>query len=79
MWGTMPPPEPPKESLLKDVSLKGMVEHIKTCKNIIILTGAGISTSAGIPDFRTPGTGVYDNVTHYLDKYGLTSPQKLFS
>lgn len=43
-------------------------------KNIIVMTGAGVSTSAGIPDFRTPGTGLYDN----LSKYNLPRPQSIF-
>ena len=39
-------------------------------KRILIVAGAGVSCSAGIPDFRTPGTGIYDN----LQKYNLPNP-----
>jgi NAD-dependent SIR2 family protein deacetylase len=38
------------------------------------MTGAGISVSSGIPDFRTPGTGLYDN----LKEYDLPRPEALF-
>ena len=38
------------------------------------MTGAGISVSAGIPDFRSPKTGLYDN----LQKYDLPTPQSIF-
>ncbi|MHA1803250.1 MAG: SIR2 family NAD-dependent protein deacylase [Promethearchaeota archaeon] len=31
-------------------------------KNIVALTGAGMSTESGIPDFRSPGTGLWTKV-----------------
>ena len=41
---------------------------------VIVMIGAGVSVAAGIPDFRTPGSGVYDN----LEKYNLPRPQAVF-
>lgn len=46
-------------------------------QKIIVMTGAGISVSSGIPDFRSPGTGLY--ATLDLEKYQVESPQELFS
>jgi NAD-dependent deacetylase sirtuin 2 len=65
-----------KTDILKDNSIHSFIEYIKKekCQNIIVMTGAGISTSAGIPDFRTPGTGLYDN----LQKYQLPYPEAIF-
>jgi len=39
------------------------------------MTGAGISVSAGIPDFRSPKTGLYDN----LKEYNLPYPEAIFT
>jgi NAD-dependent SIR2 family protein deacetylase len=38
------------------------------------MTGAGISVSAGVPDFRTPGTDLYDN----LKEFDLPRPEAIF-
>jgi len=39
------------------------------------MSGAGISVSAGIPDFRSPGSGLYS----MLEKYDLPEPEAMFS
>ncbi|XP_074075111.1 NAD-dependent protein deacetylase sirtuin-2 isoform X1 [Macrotis lagotis] len=65
-----------REKLLDDLSLEGVTKYIQSdrCQNIICLVGAGISTSAGIPDFRSPSTGLYAN----LEKYNLPYPEAIF-
>ncbi|OAR01360.1 hypothetical protein LLEC1_06318 [Akanthomyces lecanii] len=45
-------------------SLSAIADYIKNdgVKRIVVMTGAGISTAAGIPDFRSPKTGLYSNL-----------------
>ncbi|KAF9186712.1 NAD-dependent protein deacetylase sirtuin-2 [Haplosporangium sp. Z 767] len=81
-----PKPEPePRIQILKDGTIDAIAElindnkgqhrsKIKEVKNIIVMTGAGVSTSAGIKDFRSPGTGLYDD----LAKYNLPFPEAVF-
>ncbi|KAK0709580.1 DHS-like NAD/FAD-binding domain-containing protein [Lasiosphaeria miniovina] len=63
-----------RAKLSKYNSVDDAVNLIKRSRNIIVLTGAGISTSLGIPDFRSKGTGLYSKLEHL----GLNDPQEVF-
>ncbi|KIH91601.1 sir2 family histone deacetylase [Sporothrix brasiliensis 5110] len=62
---------------LSDRSLEAVAQLILDGKvrRIVALTGAGISTAAGIPDFRSPGTGLYAN----LQRLKLPYAEAVFS
>ena len=44
-------------------------------KNVIVMCGAGISTSAGVPDFRSPSFGLYNQIRKVQD---LPYPEAIF-
>ncbi|KAK6455541.1 DHS-like NAD/FAD-binding domain-containing protein [Scheffersomyces xylosifermentans] len=54
-------------------TIDDVLEQINKAKKILIITGAGISTSLGIPDFRS-SKGFYSMVQHL----GLSDPQEVF-
>ncbi|XP_067256302.1 NAD-dependent protein deacetylase sirtuin-3, mitochondrial isoform X2 [Chanodichthys erythropterus] len=57
-------------------TLKDIAENIRERKfrRIVVMAGAGISTPSGIPDFRSPGSGLYDN----LQQYNLPYAEAIF-
>jgi NAD-dependent histone deacetylase SIR2 len=63
---------------LSSRSIEGVADFLKDesgrPKRVVVMTGAGISTSAGIPDFRSPDTGLYAN----LARLDLPHPEAVF-
>src|SRR5271165_4297648 len=39
-----------------------LAELMRSCGSVVALTGAGVSVPSGIPDFRSPGTGLWESV-----------------
>ncbi|XP_064550572.1 NAD-dependent protein deacetylase Sirt2 [Drosophila montana] len=64
------------DKVIPELTFEGLSSHWREhgFKNIVTMVGAGISTSAGIPDFRSPGSGLYNN----LKKYKLPHPTAIF-
>jgi len=65
-----------KKLSLASLDMNGLVDYIKEkkCSKIIVMIGAGVSTSSGIPDFRSSGSGIFAK----LKKYKLRSPECVF-
>lgn len=54
-------------------TLEQVVQLLRDSKRIMVLTGAGVSVSCGIPDFRSPD-GIYSR----LKEFNLRDPQQMF-
>eukprot|EP00088_Acartia_fossae_P063992 TRINITY_DN7849_c0_g1_i11.p1 TRINITY_DN7849_c0_g1~~TRINITY_DN7849_c0_g1_i11.p1 ORF type:complete len:645 (-),score=148.26 TRINITY_DN7849_c0_g1_i11:618-2552(-) len=68
--------QPPRREKLKDFNtLEDVARHIKHARKILVLTGAGVSVSCGIPDFRSKD-GVYARLA--VDFPDLPDPQAMF-
>jgi len=64
----------PQRAKLQHVNtIEDVIGLLQKCTNIVVLTGAGISVSCGIPDFRSEN-GIYSR----LQEYNLPNPQCMF-
>ena len=65
-------------SILEE-QINKLAKLILDSRNIVALTGAGMSTESGIADFRSPGTGLWEKVDPYeyasIDSY-IAHPAK---
>ena len=58
-----------------------VIQLLKSAQYIMALTGAGISTESGIPDYRSKGTGLWEEVDPAemaSISYMLSNPKEFF-
>ncbi|KAH8262850.1 hypothetical protein KR044_001017, partial [Drosophila immigrans] len=68
--------EPKRRNKLSNVNtFDDVIDLVQHSKRIIVLTGAGVSVSCGIPDFRSTN-GIYARLAH--DFPDLPDPQAMF-
>lgn len=54
----------PKYSPVCNDDIRRLSKFINSAEKIVVLTGAGISTESGIPDYRSEGVGLYARSNH---------------
>jgi NAD-dependent deacetylase sirtuin 4 len=54
----------PAARSINEYDLKAFSMFLNRNESLFCLTGAGISTESGIPDYRSKGVGLYDRENH---------------
>ncbi len=59
--------------------LEEFASQVRSCRDIVFFTGAGISTESGVPDFRSPG-GIWTKYTPvYFDEFMISEEARIRS
>jgi NAD-dependent deacetylase len=65
-----------------ETGVERLAELVRESRSTVALTGAGISVPSGIPDFRSPGSGLWENVdpmeVAHIDAF-RRDPEKFWS
>ena len=48
-----------------DKKIRQAADLLRAARYAVALTGAGMSTASGIPDFRSPGSGLWEQADPY--------------
>ena len=56
------PTTPEDEEKCFPTAFKAVGDLLRGRKNVLVLVGAGMSVSVGIPDFRSKGSGLYETL-----------------
>ncbi|CAL4096671.1 unnamed protein product [Meganyctiphanes norvegica] len=65
----------PKHRPPEDWAIQHLQEFIDSHKRLLVLTGAGISTESGIPDYRSEGVGLY-STSSYINRKDFVSSSR---
>lgn len=52
--------------------IKEAIELLREARHVVALTGAGISTPSGIPDYRSPKSGLWETAADMMEVASLT-------
>lgn len=59
----------PKHQKATNDEIQVLQQFVRSKDKLLVLTGAGISTESGIPDYRSEGVGLYDRKGHKPIQY----------
>src|SRR5215204_4362182 len=80
--GTTQMREPASPALASYAAIEDAAVLVRKAKRAVVLTGAGISTPSGIPDFRSEGSGLWSR-DEPMENASLstfrTTPTKFFN
>lgn len=67
---------PPSKTVSR-ADIQQLQEFVLGAKRLLVLTGAGLSTESGIPDYRSEGVGLYARTERYLKALSVLQDVKL--